>query len=491
MFRVPLLCLALVACGQPPRAHRAAPFGPEACEALHEEWNQEPPLNSAPPWDEERLPWVAGRSSLVAPENTFYALDPPAAAGIPIEVDVWRTVDDVLVVIHDRFTTRTTGVALDVTASTYAELRTLNAAAHWDASVYPPTPIPTLLEVVCRYARSVPLIIEIKGDERTAERAAQLVRAHSLQRSVLMASFGAPQLRAIQRVEPSIRTLMMTDGSDGLPTPAVLIQNRAWGVSMAIAKITPEYVSACHDAGLTVFGWATNYVYEAELLLLAGIDGLYTDAPTYLRPLLLSASAPGTTAEPPRKMLGPEWRLFASLHPDTPAVLLTDSYVTFRQSVAPAAGNIFLIYPGIRAPEGPYAILTKLKLQTASLDLSNSLGVRFGFASDHDVSHLGRPAGEGIASNGYLFRYHANGAVRILRVTGGAVTELASSSWNALAEGDAVPLKIDVSAHSITVTRTDTLQSISAIDSTHTRAGFFSAFGAGQVPALGTTTITY
>jgi Glycerophosphoryl diester phosphodiesterase family len=348
-----------------------------------------------------------------------------------------------------------------------------------------------LVEVICRYARFVPIIIEIKGDEHTAERAAQIVGAHSLQRSVIMASFGALQLRAIHRVDPSIRTLMMTDGSDGLPTPAMLSQTEAWGVSMGVALITPEYVSACHDAGFTVFGWATNFVYEAELLLLAGIDGLYTDAPTYLRPLLLSASAPGTTAAPPKQVLGPEWRLFSSADPGAPAALLTQSYVSFRQSVAPVAGNVYLIYPGIRAPEGPYAILTKLTLQKASLEVSNSLGVRFGFASDHDVSHLGRPAREGIASNGYIFGYHANGAVRILCVTGGAVAELASDSWNMLAEGDAVPLKIDVSAHSITVTRTDTFQSISAIDSTHTRAGFFSAFGAGQVPALGTTTITY
>lgn len=445
-------------------------------------------------WADEATPWIAGRSGRLSPENTFYSFDAAVAAGIILEMDVWRTADNALVVHHDLTTTRTTGVTLDVTKAKIEDLRTLNAAATWDANIFPRTPIPTLHEVIVRYGSTVPMIIEIKGDEMAATLAARLVKTHGLQASVVISSFGEAQHDAVRAVDSSIRTMKLASAGTGIPSVADLVARRVWGVGIEVSQVTAQYVTDCHAAGIKVFAWAIDYVYPTEATLLSiGVDGVYTDVAPYMRQLINASTPSGTAIAPPYNVFGSGWRVYKSANPTVPGNVVSGGYATFDQATAPIASEVFLIYPGIRTPEGTYTVETTLKLQKASATTANKFGLRFGFASDQDTGYLGRPASEGEASNGYLFVYGPNGEVRLRRVDANVMTDIAAAvgGWALLGEGATVQVRLQVTPTTITVTNLGTGQVITATDSTHPRRGFISIFGAGQVPGVGTTTLTY
>ena len=116
-----------------------------------------------------------------APENTLTAIRKGIALGVNfVEVDVRRTADGVLVVLHDATVNRTTNGKGRVDRLSLQQVKQLNAG---DGEH-----IPTLEEVLRAAAGKTGLMLELKT-RGTARQAAETVHQAGFSNSVIYASF--------------------------------------------------------------------------------------------------------------------------------------------------------------------------------------------------------------------------------------------------------------------------------------------------------------
>ncbi len=66
------------------------------------------------------------------PENTLISYEKSLEAGFGLEIDVHRTKDGELVIIHDKNVKRLTGIDKSVTDMTLDEIRQLNYGGHFE-----------------------------------------------------------------------------------------------------------------------------------------------------------------------------------------------------------------------------------------------------------------------------------------------------------------------------------------------------------------------
>lgn len=107
------------------------------------------------------------------PENTIPAFEKAVEKGYAIELDVNMSNDGFLVIFHDNSLKRMTGVKEDITTLDLHEIRRLKL-------VGTDIKIPTLQDVLLCIAGKVPLIIEVKQNERYKELMEKLIKELSV-----------------------------------------------------------------------------------------------------------------------------------------------------------------------------------------------------------------------------------------------------------------------------------------------------------------------
>lgn len=461
-----------------------------------------------PAWETEETPYILahrGQLDLFAPEHTWDAYEAASAVNAVIEMDTRSTADGALIGMHDLTTTRTCGVTATIKQLRMDDIRRMNAANHAPWSSLSPAPlarVPTFEEYLTRYGGLRLLVPEIDADVPSAVRvtAIQSIQRRGLEEGILLQSFGTDVLDQFYAAAPSIRTMLLgVDQTDA--TVARATAHHAWALSIDHREADQAWVAAAVAAGLKPIPYTVNDVETAEKLIGWGACGFFTDDPAYFAQMLRGTgeTPAGTTVAVPVASnagtidvqisatygtIGSGWR--GRRTGAGGAFIVSGGYATF--DTTSNASSVCVIYPGIRAPEGTWTFTTTLKLVSAAADATRYVGLRFGRAGDND-------AGSSIygtsAANGYNFFYRQNGTVSLERVSSGTGTQIVSGTWAALSEGDAVPIRIVVTPTAVTVTRTDTVTSITASDAQKPRRGFISAFASGAIPGLGASTLTY
>ena len=245
------------------------------------------------------------------PENTLPAFAHAAELGVDIlELDVRRTKDGALVVIHDPTIDRTTDGTGAVSSYTLAELQSFDAGFRFatpDASDFPyrgrGVTIPTLDEVFAAHS-AARYIIEIKSGESSDVAAAlcETIRAHKLTEGALVASVSAELLHGFRRSCPEVATSAHADeardflalsytklGATYSPEFYALQVPLALGGGIPI--VTRGFVEAAHERNLQVHPWTINDPAEMRRLLNIGVDGIITDRPDVLLDILRERGA--------------------------------------------------------------------------------------------------------------------------------------------------------------------------------------------------------
>ncbi|MGH3332488.1 MAG: glycerophosphodiester phosphodiesterase [Nocardioidaceae bacterium] len=241
-------------------------------------------------------------ASAYTPENTLAAVHKGIAMGGDlIEVDVQRTKDGELVLIHDTNLIRTTDAERlfpgrapwNVSDFTYAEILQLDAGS-WKSSEYEGEKIPTLAEAVevIRQSRSG-LLLEIKAPELypgiEADVAATMrtfpgyiesaVAGHRL----VVESFNFASMRLYRELEPTV-----TVGLLGRPTLEQLPELATWAdqVNPQHRSVDATYVAAVHRAGMDCLVWTVNSVANMNRAIDIGVNGVITNRPDILEQVL-------------------------------------------------------------------------------------------------------------------------------------------------------------------------------------------------------------
>lgn len=205
-----------------------------------------------------------------APENTLAAIQKGIALGVDfVEIDVRRTADDVLVVLHDRTVDRTTNGRGRIDHLTLRDLKKLDAGNG--------ETIPTLEEVLKVAAGRAGLILELKVPG-VAQQTVESVHAARFKDPVIYASFLHEELAHVRTTDPDA-FLMMLFGS--LPRDPV-VRAAQYGpshVGLRHDTATRRLVDALHHANLFVFVYTSDTPRDIRHALSVGADGVISNFP--------------------------------------------------------------------------------------------------------------------------------------------------------------------------------------------------------------------
>lgn len=236
------------------------------------------------------------------PENTMPAFSAALADGASaLELDIQITRDGKVVVFHDPDGVRLCGVPAAVADTPLATLRTWDVGhgfvARDGARPFARQGLQApLLDEVLQAFPDVPINIDLKPlDPRCAARVIDVVTALGAAERVLLTSFHDPVLAAVRAagyagpIGFSRRDVLALLG---LPL-VVLRRRRPRGQRLQIPVKagplrldTPRLIAKMHALDIAVDYWVINDPGQGEQLLTRGADGLMSDDPGRLAPLL-------------------------------------------------------------------------------------------------------------------------------------------------------------------------------------------------------------
>jgi len=231
-----------------------------------------------------------------APENTLAAVNLAWKRGADsVEIDIYLSKDGHIVAIHDATTKRYGGPDRKVADQTLAELKSLDVG-RWKDQKFTGERIPTLLEVLATIPPGKRLFIEIKaGAEIIPELKRVLKQSGRKPAEAALIGFSYKTMTAAKRVLPQHTAYWIVsvkrNKQTGVWSPAIdeMIEKtkaaKLDGLDLgnAPAVIDREYVQRVKRAGLGLYVWTVNDKNEARRLRDAGVDGITTDRPGWLR----------------------------------------------------------------------------------------------------------------------------------------------------------------------------------------------------------------
>jgi glycerophosphoryl diester phosphodiesterase len=249
-------------------------------------------------------------ASSTAPEHTISAYDRAISAGADyLELDVQRTKDGVLVVVHDVTLDRTArGSSADcsgrVMDKTIAQIESCDVGA-WFNSVYPSLAraeyvglrVPRLGDVIVRYSATTRLYLETKDPESYPGIEADIVAAlhqdgisttpSDIPR-VFVQSFSKSSLLRVRALDPTIPLVQVFDAMDPAAIAAQLSDVRSYAAAIGVPKqdVTPALMESAHARCLLVHAYVSDDPSEMQSLLAMGVDGIFTSNPNGLRPVI-------------------------------------------------------------------------------------------------------------------------------------------------------------------------------------------------------------
>jgi glycerophosphoryl diester phosphodiesterase len=198
-------------------------------------------------------------------ENTLPAFAAAAARGADmVEIDLRRTRDGAVVVLHDQSLTRLWEREASVGELDLAEVQSLGAGD---------VRIPTLREVLD--AVPLPLMVDFTRRE-VVPGGIQAVRAAGALARCLFVTGNVAALQQLREASPDARIgLTWLDGPE--PPLAQLRELGAEYWNPWFGVITPEGVAAVHDTGLRVSTWTVDTPEEMTQVLEAGVDAVVSN----------------------------------------------------------------------------------------------------------------------------------------------------------------------------------------------------------------------
>ncbi len=230
-----------------------------------------------------------------APENTLASIKLAWEQGADAaEFDVYLSKDGKIVVIHDKDTKRTAGVDKPVVGQALEELRLLDVG-RWKNAKYTGEKIPTLVEVLATVPAGKRVFIEVKcGPEIVPELKRDIAKAKLKPEQTAIISFSAPVVAAAKKELPELKAYWIVGIVPNKKKPG-----KVWTIEELIAKgqeikadgldlsadpqITREFVDKSNAAKLPVYVWTVNDAEMARKMIAAGVLGVTTDRPGWLR----------------------------------------------------------------------------------------------------------------------------------------------------------------------------------------------------------------
>lgn len=206
------------------------------------------------------------------PENTLASFRRAIELGVDaVELDVRKTRDDELVVIHNADVNKTTDGNGAVNSFSLKEIQKFvtEKGEH----------IPTLEDVLDVVGKRVKVLVELKETD-TEEKVIELIRRKKLMDDVIIISFDEKILKKIRELDDKV-TMGLIYVRHKNPIRSALALKAEY--LLPLYRFTHSAnVKKAHESGLKVIVWTINTKEEAIEYKKKGVDGIATDRPDIL-----------------------------------------------------------------------------------------------------------------------------------------------------------------------------------------------------------------
>jgi len=224
------------------------------------------------------------------PENTVSAFQSGINVGADwIELDILRTKDGKLVVIHDPTTKRVGDRNLVVAKSAYEELAKVDVATDFrrrsgkTIAECPPQKIPLLKDVLRLVMKQSRTRVSIQPKMNCVADAVALIKAMKAERWVGFNDGNLQYMAEVKRLAPKV-TVFWDRGKDTNIDEDIRIANKHGFEALVLhyEGVTPKKVKKIKAAGIEIGAWTVNDRATMKRLLEVGVERLYTDDPRLL-----------------------------------------------------------------------------------------------------------------------------------------------------------------------------------------------------------------
>jgi glycerophosphoryl diester phosphodiesterase len=193
-----------------------------------------------------------------------------------IEIDVRKSRDNVLYVMHDKDTGRTADRNIDIEQSTSDEIASVKLKNG--------EPVPVLMDILGLVSGKAGLNIEIKSDGAGGLCAGHLLGA-GYRGHVLISSFKEREIFDTRRVMPSLLTSEIFDSFTLKDVNDY--KTKGYGVvSLRKKTVNEELIKGCHERKIKVYVWTVDEEEEIKKFITWGVDGIYSNRPAVLKRLV-------------------------------------------------------------------------------------------------------------------------------------------------------------------------------------------------------------
>jgi len=224
-----------------------------------------------------------------APENTLAAIKLAMEIGVDmIEIDVHQSKDEHIVVFHDEFLDRITGVEGRVIEYILEELQALDAGSSFDEK-FAGEKIPTLDEVLQLVDGKTKLLIEIKvgrfGYPGIEENLLQSIKNHRAEKWCIIQSFDVDCLEKIRHLNKKIQIQHLIFAKPSR-FESIIKFGKVKGINLGFRITTRRLIDEIHGDGKTVYIWTVNDEKKMKKLMEYGVDGIITNYPEMLKKVI-------------------------------------------------------------------------------------------------------------------------------------------------------------------------------------------------------------
>ncbi|MES2568955.1 MAG: glycerophosphodiester phosphodiesterase [Verrucomicrobiota bacterium] len=229
-----------------------------------------------------------------APENTMAAFrlgwEQNSDAN---ELDIHLSGDGQIIVIHDKTTKRTTGVDKPLLQQTFAELRAQDAGS-WKAPQWKGEKLPTLAESLATLPDNKRFFIEIKcGAEILPELDRTLKASGKRSDQLVIIGFDYATMSKARERFPDLAIYWLASHAANKTTGqlpnldeliAKTVAAKLNGLNLDFRfPIDKNLVEKVRSQGLKLYVWTVDDASVARDLVAAGVDGITTNRPAWLR----------------------------------------------------------------------------------------------------------------------------------------------------------------------------------------------------------------
>lgn len=224
------------------------------------------------------------------PENTVLSLKEAIKCGATgLEIDVHKTKDNKIVVIHDENIERTflgKGLVKDFTYDELKKFKNRKILFRESNKCY----IPLLEEVLSLVKENkVMLNIELKTDEieycGIEDDVINMIKEYGIEDRVILSSFNHNSIKKCKEIDSSIKTgaLYYKEIEDVVEYAKSL---KADAIHPDIRLVTKRLIHEAHENKIMVNVYTVNNPIDMRRVIELGIDGVFTDYPELLKEVI-------------------------------------------------------------------------------------------------------------------------------------------------------------------------------------------------------------